>query len=281
MTLDQVVSGILYLIAVFILFVMGKWVYDKTHPAFRIKEELVEKDNMALAVDLMGYYLGLVFALGGILEGPSVGIVDDLLDIFFFGAVSILLLNLSMFINNRMILPRFDNYKEMIQDQNVGTGVVQAGNHIAIGLIIYGAVSGQGGDLITAAVFWILGQLGLILAAKVYNTITPFDIHDAIEKDNVAVGVAFAGVLVALGNIIRLGTMGDFYSWRVNLTGYGQYYLFGIVMLPVVRMATDKLLLPGARLTDEVVHQQHPNVGAGILEAFSYIAASWLLGWIV
>ncbi len=281
MTLDQVVSGILYLIAVFILFVMGKWVYDKTHPAFRIKEELVEKDNMALAVDLMGYYLGLVFALGGILEGPSVGIVDDLLDIFFFGAVSILLLNLSMFINNRMILPRFDNYKEMIQDQNVGTGVVQAGNHIAIGLIINGAVSGQGGDLITAAVFWILGQLGLILAAKVYNTITPFDIHDAIEKDNVAVGVAFAGVLVALGNIIRLGTMGDFYSWRVNLTGYGQYYLFGIVMLPVVRMATDKLLLPGARLTDEVVHQQHPNVGAGILEAFSYIAASWLLGWIV
>ncbi|NOX36006.1 MAG: DUF350 domain-containing protein [Calditrichaeota bacterium] len=281
MTLDQVVTGIIYLVSVFILFVLGKLFYDRTHPAFRVKEELVEKDNMALAVDLMGYYLGLVLALGGILEGPSVGLVDDLLDIFFFGTISILLLNVSVFINNKIILPRFDNYKEIIQDQNVGTGVVQAGNHIAIGLIIYGAISGQGGDLITATVFWILGQLGLIVAAKVYNFITPFDIHEAIERDNVAVGVAFAGVLVALGNIVRLGTMGDFYSWQFNLTEYGKYYLFGIVMLPLVRMATDKLLLPGARLTDEVVHQEHPNVGAGILEAFSYIAASFLLGWIV
>ena len=281
MSIDQVVTALIYLVAVFFLFFVGKFIYDKLNRKFVLREELLQKDNFAVAIALVGYYLGLVFAVGGVLMGPSTYWLDDLLDILFYGIVAIVLLNLSAYINDKIILYKFDSTKEIIEDRNVGTGVVQAANHIAVGLIIYGAISGQGGDLITAGAFWVLGQVVLILASLIYNLITPFDIHDEIEKDNVAVGVAFAGMLISLGNVIRIGLAGDFISWEANLIQFGSFVVFGLILLPVLRLITDKILLPGESLTAELVHQKTPNVGAGAIEAFSYIAASFLLGWVV
>ncbi|MFQ5738015.1 MAG: DUF350 domain-containing protein [Acidobacteriota bacterium] len=280
MSLDQSVTGLLYLVSIFAVFGLGKWVYDTLHRSFVLRVELLEKDNLALALAVAGYYFGLTMAVGGILVGPSSGWLDDVIEILLYGAVSILLLNLSIWINDKAILYRFSNRKEIIEDQNVGTGIIVAGNHIAVGLIIAGAVSGEG-DLITAAVFWIIGQLILILGGLFYNWITPFDIHQEIERDNAAVGVAFAGVLVALGNVIREAVAGDFISWQENLVELAAFVAFALILLPLIRMATDKLLLPGARLTAELVNQAKPNVGAGVIEAFSYIAASFLVGWVV
>lgn len=280
MSLNQVISALIYLISVFILFLIGKFVYDKLNRRFDLRVELVEKDNFALAIVVAGYYLGLVFAIGGVLLGPTFGILEDLFDIFFYGIAAIILMNISAVINDKIIMRKFDNVKEIIEDRNVGTGVIVGANHIAIGLITAGAISGEG-DLVTAVVFWLLGQLALILAVFVYNWITPFDIHKEIEKDNVAVGVAVAGILVALGNVIRIGISGDFVSWQINLTQFLGFLIFGLVMLPVLRIVTDKLLLPGVRLTDELVNQEKPNVGAAAIEATAYIAASLLLGWVV
>lgn len=280
MTLDNTLAGMVYLIAVFILFFVGQVVYDKTNRRFSLKEELVQKDNIALALAVAGYYFGLVIALGGVLVGDTEGILIDLIDILIYGLLAILLLNLSIRINDKLILHHFDNINEIIDDQNAGTGIVEAGNHIAVGMIMYGAMSGEG-DVITGAVFWILGQIVLVISGLVYARMLPFDLHAEIEKDNVAVGVAFAGVLVAIGNLIRIGAAGDFVSWYINLSTFLGFVVFGLVMLPVVRYVTDKMLLPGESLSDELVNQEKPNVGAAVIEAMSYIGASFLLGWVI
>lgn len=281
MLLDQVVTGVIYLVAVFIIIILAKWAYDLLHRRFVLKDELLQRDNFALSLAVIGYYFGIVLAIGGILEGPSAGWLDDVIDIVFYGFWAIVLLNFSGFVNDRIILFKFDNQKEIIDDRNAGTGIIEAANYIAIGLIISGAISGEGGDLMTAGAFWIFGQAVLIIASKIYNAITPFDIHDEIEKDNVAVGVAFAGVLVALGIILRTATAGDFISWPENLSQFAVYVIFGLVLLPVIRLLTDKLLLPGEKLTDELVNQEKPNVGAGAIEAFSYIAAALMVSWVI
>jgi len=280
MTLDNAVTGLIYLIAVFFLFFIGKIVYDKTHRQFNLREELVKKDNFAMALAVAGYYFGLVIALGGVLSGDSAGWMIDTFEILFYGIITIILLNVSIFINDKIILGKFDNVKEIVTDQNAGTGIVEAANHIAVGLILYGAMSGEG-DWVTAAAFWILGQAVLVVAGFVYNAMTPFDIHAEIEKDNTAVGVAFAGMLIAIGNIIRVGAEGDFISWQVNLSTFAGFVAFGLIMLPILRFITDKVLLPGEKLTDELVNQKKPNVGAGVIEAFAYIGASFLIGWVV
>lgn len=279
MSIDDIVTAIIYLIAVFIIFTLAKWVYDVLNRHFKLNEELLIKDNFAVAISVTGYYLGIVIAIGGTIVGPTAGIIEDLIDIFFYGILAVLAMNFSIFVNNKIILYKFDNVKEIIEDRNAGTGVVEFGNHVAVGLIIYGAISGEGGNMLTALVFWLLGLTALILAGLVYNFITPYDIHEHIEKDNVAVGIAFAGVLLGMGNIVRFSLSGDFTSWSENLLKFGIIVVLGLVLLPAIRWVTDVVLLPGQKLTRELVAQEKPNLGAASIEALSYVASSFLIGW--
>ena len=277
MSWDQILTGFIYLAVVLVLVVIGKWVYTALHRGFVLRTQLLEKDNLAMALTIAGYYLGLAIVLGGVVSGPGSGMLtENVIDVVIFGLLAIVLLNLSGWINDKIIFSRFDNQKEIIQDRNIGMGAIEGGNHVAVGLITAGALSGEGG-LLSAAVFWVLGQVGLIVAALMYNKMTSFDLHHEIERDNTAVGVAFAGVLIGFGNIIRLAGEGDFVSWTQSLSEFGYYAVVGLLLLPLVRLFADKVLLPGARLTDELV-QDVPNVGAGAIEATTYLAASILIG---
>jgi len=107
--------------------------------------------------------------------------------------------------------------------------------------------------------------------------ITPYDIHEHIEKDNVAVGVGYAGAMVAIAILIRHGAQIDADTWLEVLENLGLETGIGLLMLPLARMLTDKILLPGRKLTDEIVNQEKPNVGAALIEAFSYIGGSMLI----
>ncbi len=277
MSVDQIVAGFVYLAVILVLLAVGKWVYDALHRRFVLRVELLEKDNLALAVTVAGYYLGLVIVLGGVVSGPaSVSLLDDVIGLVIFGGLAIVLLNLSAWVNDRLVFSRFDNEREIVEDRNVGVGILEGGNYVAVGLITAGAMSGEGG-LASGLVFWVTGLAALVVAGVLYDRITAYDVHDQIEAGNVAVAVAFAGVLVGFGNVIRLAGEGDFVSWNESLTEFGYYLAVGLILLPLVRLFADKVLLPGARLADELV-QERPNLGAGVIEGVTYLAASMLIG---
>ncbi len=277
MSVDQIVAGFVYLAVILVLLAVGKWVYDALHRRFVLRVELLEKDNLALAVTVAGYYLGLVVVLGGVVSGPaSVSLVDDVIGLVIFGGLAIVLLNLSAWVNDRLVFSRFDNEREIVEDGNVGVGILEGANYVAVGLITAGALSGEGG-MASALVFWVTGLAALVVAGVLYDRITSYDLHDQIEGGNVAVAVAFAGVLVGFGNVIRLAGEGDFVSWNESLSEFGYYLVVGLVLLPLVRLFADKVLLPGARLADELV-KERPNLGAGVIEGVTYLAASMLIG---
>ncbi|MCP4629333.1 MAG: DUF350 domain-containing protein [bacterium] len=281
MKIDALISGLILIAGFYVVFFIGKVVNDLLHREFKLNYELVEKDNAALALALTGYYLGLVLAIGGALVGPGTGIVDDLFDLGIYGLLSIILLNASWFICDKVILYKFKVTDELIRDQNPGTGSVSAGVSIASGFIIYGAVQGQGGSIWTVVVFWAIGQVMLILAGWVYNLITPFDIHDEIEKDNAAAGVSFAGAITAMGVVVGLAAESDFESYAEDLPDYFFYAAIGLVLLPLIRLLTDKILLPKVSLTKEIAEQEKPNLGAAFIEAFSYIAGAFIIYWCI
>lgn len=279
MTLDNLMESGIYLVCAYLLFWIGKLVYDWTTPSYRVKEELVEKDNTALSVAIMGYFFGLVMAIGGVISGPSHGLELDLIDVLIYGPLSIVLMNLSRIINDRLILHQFSIRDEIIRDQNSGTGAVVCASYIATGLVIFGAVSGELGGLGTTLAFWVLGQAALVLAGIVYNWATPYDLHKEIERDNAAAGVAFAGALVGIGIVVRHAVAGDFISWTTSLQGFALEVIIGLVLLLLVRVATDKILLPGLNLSAEISDPEKPHLGAGFIEAFSYVGASLLIVW--
>lgn len=276
-------DAVAYITVAFAIFLIGKFVYQLLHPSFKVRDELVKKDNFAFAIAHVGYYVGLLLAIGSAIVGPSNGLLTDVIDIAVYGLLAIVLLNCSIFISDYVILRKFSIRKEIIEDQNAGTGVVEGAVSVASGLIIFGAVSGESGDLafgiLTAVVFWLFGQLALIVTTRIYNFMIPYNLHEHIEKDNVAVGIGFAGAIIAIGNLIRFGLVGDFDGWLPTFSEAGFELLVGIILLLAMRLVTDKILLPGERLTDEIVNQEKPNVGAALVEAFAYIGGSVLITW--
>lgn len=283
--LVDVAQAVTYVIGAFIMFFIGKLVYNVVHKKIDVKAELVEKDNFAFSIAHTGYLIGLLLAIGSSIVGPSNGIVADFIDMAVYGGLSIVLLNLSIIICDKIILRGFSVYKEIVEDRNEGTGVVEAAVAVASGLIIFGAVSGEGHGLvhgiITAVTFWAVGQLALILTSIIYNLSLSYNVLKEIEKDNVAVGVAFAGVLVAIANLIRFAVSGDFIGWGESFTNVGVDLVIGLLLLPVVRFLADRVLLPGRKITDELVNQEKPNIGVGLIEAFAYIGGSVLITWCI
>ena len=294
-------NAIAYIFMAFFLFWIGKRVYQLFHPTIDVQNELVIKDNFAFSVAHTGYFIGLLISIGGTIIGETNGLIADLFDMLVYGLFSIFLLNVSIFINDKVILRQFSVEKEICIDRNAGTGLVEAASAIASGLVIYGAVSGDAiaplwsiidgssdyfsygpyMGIINTVQFWFIGLVIMIFTAWFYNKTLPYNALDEIEKDNVAVGFGFAGALVAIAILVSHALAGNFEGWGATFIKVGFEMGIGIVLLPIARYLTDKILLPGQNLTDELVNQEKSNIGAGLIEAFSYIGGAILVTWCI
>lgn len=272
-----------YILSGFIIFIIGKFAYKILHPSTNIQEELVEKDNFSFILSYVGYFSALTIAIGGAIVGESFDFWTDIQHIFIYGILAIFLLLIAAWISNKVILRKFDLKKEIIEDKNEGSGIIEAAIYVANGLILYGALLGESESLLegltTFVAYWAIGNIVLILASKIFITWMRYDIHDAVEKDNVAAGVSFAGAILAIGIITMNAILDPFEDWTTTLIDISIQSAIGIVLLPIMRLFADKILLPGRSLTDEIINQEKANVGAGLIEAFAYIASAILITW--
>lgn len=274
MELYEILQGFSLMVLYMVLIVFAKAVNDFLTP-YHLDDELTNKDNVALSVSICGYFLAVSIIFIGALSGPSQGVIADLISVGGYSMVGIGLLNLARVINDRLILYKFSNFSEIIEDRNAGTGAVQMGSYLASGMIIAGAVNGEGGGVHTVLTFYGLGQIALIVFTYLYNLITPFDIHDEIEKDNVAAGVGFGGSLIAVGILLMRAVSGDFISWKYNLSVFGTNIFLVFILIPVVRYFFDKVIIPGEALNREI--QNDRNLGAAFLEASMAISFAVIL----
>lgn len=268
-----------YLLEAFVLLVIAKWAYTSLYRRVHLKEELFDKGNAALAVSTAGYLFGIVIALGGVLLGPSAGWQADLTAIGLYGLMTIAMMLVASWLCEKVLLSRFDNTKEVVEDQNLGTAFVEAGVHIANGLILL-AIQQGAGPWWAGLVFWALAQAVLLVLGRIYEIATPHSVHDELERDNAAVGLALAGALVGMGNIISLAVAGDFTGWKDGLITFGADAAFGMIILLVIRRLSCVLLAPGVSLAAQQT-QETPRTGAGLLEAFGYVGGSMLVVWVL
>lgn len=288
--LASLANSVAYIIEAFILFFLAKVAYTKLYRKVDINGELFTRDNQAAAVSTCGYYFGILLALGGAIAGPSNGLSQDLASIGIYGLMSIALMLVASMLCEHILLPQFNNTKEVIEDRNLGTAFVEAGLYTANGLILFRSGQGSTGtetsqvtEIFVGVVFWILAQIVLIIAGRIYEILTPHKIHDEIERDNAAVGLAFGGALIGMGNIVSAAVAGDFYpnepgAWGAALSTFVVDSIFGLLMLMIIHRVTDIVLAPNVSLAAEQT-QEKPNIGAGLLEAFGYIGASMLVVW--
>lgn len=271
---DEFIEGLTFLSLAVVYFVIAKYCKEVLTP-YDDNDELHTKKNIAVAISMSGYLIAVVVVLLGAMVGPSTTLIDDIYLFTKYALLGIVLLNLSRYINDKLILKKFCNNKEIAEDQNAGAGFIEFGSYLASGFVVAGSISGQGGGLDTAIAFYVLSQVSLIVFTMLYGLFSPFDFHKEIEEDNVAAGVAFGGTLVALGVILLKGSIGNFVSWQYNLTNFALSVLTGFLFLPAVRFLLDKIIVRGIDLNREISEQR--NTAVAIIEVTVALSFATLL----
>lgn len=252
------------MLALFIVLFLVAKEFKRLLTPYDINKELTADDNVAQAMALAGYYIGFTAIFCGAYLGPSYGWWQDLLLVGGYSLLGLILLNVSRKINGRFLLHSMSVVKEIRDEHNPAAGAVLAGNFIASGLIVAGAINGEGGGLITALVFYALGQLALLAFGWFYEWLTPYVLQQEVDRGNLAAGLGFGGSLIAIGVVIMAGVGGDFISWQYNLTLLAADIVGVFVYLFLVRLFFDKVLLRQADLNREIATDA--NTGAGVLE---------------
>ena len=267
---------------------------------YSINAEVVEKANLAVALRLSGYFLAVILVFLGVLYQPlSAGgwvssadlaaasgygfnreLGEEVLRVFLYSLGGIVALNLVRVLFDRLILYKFNLEKEVVEDQNAGAGAAEFGMYVATGLLIAGAVAG---DTVTneteaalvALAFFGMGLVLLIVFALFYEFTTSFNIHDEIERDNQAVGIALGGNLIGIGLVTLKAVFGDFAGWGESIAAFLVFGLLGFVLLYVVRLLIDLVLLPTVRVSQALAEGR--NVGVAFVESAVVISAALIL----
>ena len=284
-TLEIVPRGLVFVGLGLIILVIAKRARDIITP-YRIDDEVTNRKNLAVAVRLSGYFIGVILVFLGALYQPLTLIAadglgfdreyaEDVLRVFLYSLAGIAALNLVRIFMNRLILYRFDIEKEVVEGQNVGSGAAEFGMYVATGLLIAGAVSGEGGGPDTAAAFFGMGLVLLVLFALFYQFTTSFDIHSEIESNNTAVGIALGGNLIGIGLVAFKAVFGDFDGWTQGVAGFLTFGVIGFALLYVMRVLLDKLLLPTVSTTNAIAIER--NMGVAYIESAVVISSALIL----
>jgi uncharacterized membrane protein YjfL (UPF0719 family) len=268
----------------FVLLWLGHQGYQRLVLRLNLAEELFVRDNPAVAVAIAGFDLGVVLALGSIfpLAGAG-GEAGQLswqlyLTIGLSAILAVVLMLAGAIVGDRFLLRRFESRQALLTERNLAIGAIAAGFHVANGLIISHAWAGDGGPGV-GLVCWLLAVVVLVGGSQIYGRVAAFDLRGELcDRKNLAVGLAFAGLLVGVGNVSRSALSANFEGW-LSFVGYGLNLGIGLAMLLGVRFLADLLLVPGAKFSDETARQAIPNVGAGLLEGMAYVTGSMLIAW--
>lgn len=284
-TLNLFPRGLVYVVLALVVIFVAKLVQDFLTP-YHIGEQLAHRENTALAVSISGYFLGVVIIVAGALYQPLTNDVDlglgftetywtTVITVFVYSLVGIVLLNISRIIVDKLALYQFSTSDEIVEQQNSGTGAVEAGVYVATSLIIAGSISGEGGGPLISLAFIGLGLLTLVLFVLFYEFTTSFSIHDDIEQGNIAVGVALGGNIVAIGIVVLKAVFGNFTSWESGLIGFAVFAVIGFILLLIVRLLVDWVLFMKVKVSEEL--SENHNLGVAFIESAIVISASLVL----
>ena len=144
------------------------------------------------------------------------------IEILIYFLVSILCL----FIGRKVLdwITPYDLNNQTSIEKNLAAGITEAGFYIAMAIIVHASVSGVvdydmfsfidsenpsrysllGAELITTAIYLLLGLICLSLGRRSLDWVTPFNLNKEIETErNVGVGAIEASIYISIAIIIH------------------------------------------------------------------------------
>lgn len=264
------------------------------HRKLRIDHHLLEEDNPAIAVTVAGYFMAVGIILYHIISSPThqgwgnlivsyeeywTEYVFPVIDVIYWFLLGTILLFFAGEINDRFLLPKFKNIKEIVEDRNVGAGASIAGSYIASSFMIsviiaYGNKEGDEGSILLETglivFYYIILQLSLVIFSRIYTRLLPYDFHHTLENDNPAPGIGFGFSLVAMGMILSYPLMATGNLWVLLF-----WFINGVALLLLTRWILNYVLFRQADLNREISEDR--NWGVALIEGVSLIVIALII----
>ncbi len=242
----------------------------------RLGHALASEDNVAVAVEQSLFVLATVVALLGSLVRGGETYVEQAAD---FALTSLAVLGSLWFAEQalaRVILRGIDVDKEVVDRGNVAVATARAGIVFGTAMVLRGAL-GHDEDWLVRLGWVVVGQTALLALTWLYQRLTPYDDLKQLAHRNLAAALPLAGIAVAAGQVVNAALNGHGETIVADLVHMAIALGIATVMLAVLRWLGDLLLLPGSTYHEEI--ERDRNVGAGLVEATSYIAGGFAIAY--
>jgi uncharacterized membrane protein YjfL (UPF0719 family) len=229
--------------------------------------EIFFRDNAALGIRFAFYTIAVVYALLGIFDraqGESA-----VAEFALHALLAALLIHLSRYLNDWLILYDFDNNREVVREKNTAVAIVEGTTYWASAFVIGGAFDDWESGLWLAVVWFLIGQILLILLALLYRVVER-GAAKALDENNTAAGIALGGFLLSGGIVCGAVISGPSQGWRHDLSIVTAYIIAWLVLILAAHVLSDLLVFRSSRLRDEVMEER--NIAGALFKAVIFLS---------
>jgi len=276
-TADKLSSLAIGLVQILIVvgFLGGLWqLLNLATRSFDDHEEIFARGNVAYLIQRLGItaaqLAGLLSAVG--VSGPHQW--GDVGWLAIAGVwVTVLLLAVHPIIDRLVVARRRD--VDATRSDDVAASLVKAAFYLGFGFVVNGSLTGTapnvGTGLVATVVFTLLGGALLVGGYLLIDLVNPYPVRRGVREGRLASGFEAAGVLIALGLIMRNAIAGDFVGWGAALGGFALTAVVALVVLYLTRWLFDALVLTGTSI--RAVHETNQVLPAALLAALLPLVA--------
>ena len=250
-------------------------------------EELAHKDNFAFGVSVAGSILALGIVLTGAITGENApSYVMEIIGMLAYGAYGLVLIKVGRIIQDKVALQHL-NKSELIKEQNLTIGIIDAAGAIATAIIIRAVLLWVDGlnvaTFIAITSGFLVAQAVLVLVTRIrerkYAKNNQDDsLQEALSDGQLALAIRYSGQVISTALAVTAASHFLVYSSETLVMNLIGWLVFGLVMTLLVALLTSiakRIVLWGINLVEEV-DQQH-NIGVASIEMATSISIALIL----
>ena len=250
-------------------------------------QELAQKDNFAFGVSVAGSILALGIVLTGAITGENASsYMMEIIGMMAYGVYGLVLIKVGRIIQDKVALQHL-NKSQLIKEQNLTIGIVDAAGAIATAIIIRAVLLGVDGLSIATFVAitsgFIVAQAVLVLVTRLrerkYAANNQEDcLQEALSEGQLALAIRYSGQVISTALAVTAASHFLVYSPETLVMNLIGWLVFGIIMTLLVALLTSlakRIVLWGINLVEEV-DQQH-NIGVASIEMATSISIALIL----
>jgi uncharacterized membrane protein YjfL (UPF0719 family) len=245
---------------------------------YNLTDQSVRQDNPALGIRFALFLFAIVLSFSQVLPAVVSGTIDDLPALARNAVLVIATLFISRYIADYFIFHSLSLTDELIRKRNVAVAIVEGGAQVGTAFIIAGTLVGFDEAPLESLQWLIIGQVLLVVLSLIYRLLIP-GLLPALEVQNHACALAFAGLLAASGIALGAAVSGPSQGWLTDLTNVAVYMGGWLIFVLLGTILSDRLMFPSYRLRNEIMDER--NIAAGVLEGAILVGLTLLYSYVV